>query len=394
MTQSTAYDFDTVPDRRHSDSAKWNYYAEGTLPLWVADMDFRSPQPILDALHARVDHGFFGYGMEPVQLRDLIVARMDSLYHWHITPEQIVFLPGLVCGLNVTARAVGAPGDGVMVNTPVYPPFLSAPTNQERALHNAPLARTHRHDAQGKPYLYYEMDFDAMQAAVQPNTAMFTLCNPHNPVGRAYSRAELEQLAEFCLRHDLTICADEIHSDLTLDGTHHLPIAALSPEIADRTITLLAPSKTFNIPGLGCSLAIVPNPNLRQQVIKAMTGLIPHVNLLGFAAAIAAYESCEEWLQQLRAYLTANRDFTTAFVREQMPQVELTLPEATYLGWLDFRAYGLNDPYQHFLDHAKVSLSSGKPFGAGGETFVRLNFGCPRATLTQALTQMAAALPA
>ncbi len=384
--------FDIVLDRRNSDSAKWNFYNEEILPLWVADMDFPSPKPIIDALHERIDHGIFGYATEPVRLRELICERMDRLAGWQVTPEQIVFLPGLVSGLNVIARASGEPGSGIMFNTPVYPPFISAPTNQERTTNDVPLAISQCHDSQGRSYLYYEMDFDAMQQAVQPNTRTFMLCNPHNPVGRAYTTAELEQLADFCLRNDLTLCSDEIHSDLLLGDTKHIPMASINAEIADRSITLLAPSKTFNIPGLGCSLAIIPNPELRQRVNKASGGIVPHVNLLGFVAAQAAYEHGDAWLASLCSYLTTNRDLIFDFVKTNLPDVQLTQPEATYLSWLDFRAYEIEDPYRFFFDNAKIALTSGAPFGTPGKGFARLNFGCPRSLLQRALEQMAEAL--
>lgn len=384
--------FDTLIDRAHSDSGKWSTYGSDVLPLWVADMDFASPQPIVDALHARVDHQVFGYPTDPVELREAAVARLAQRYGWKITPEMIVFLPGLVSGLNVVARATGTPGSGVLVSTPVYPPFMSAPANQDRESQNAPLAKHTRRDHQGRAYLHYEMDFDAMARRVEPSTKLLMLCNPHNPVGRAYTQAELEQLAGFALSHDLTICSDEIHAELLLGQTRHIPVASLDDEIAARSITLLAPSKTFNIPGLGCSLAVIPNPDLRAQINRTSAGIVPHVNLMGYTAALAAYTRCDDWLHELLAYLTANRDFVVEFVRAEMPKVELTIPEATYLLWLDFSPYGLDNPHKFFLDHAKVALNSGAIFGEGGESFARLNFGCPRAILAEALTRMADAL--
>lgn len=382
--------FDITIDRRNSDSAKWNFYDEEILPLWVADMDFASPQAIIDALHQRIDHGVFGYALDSTRLSEVVCARMERLYGWHVTPEQVMFLPGLVCGLNVVARASGERGSGILVNTPVYPPFLSAPGNHEREVQEAQLAVTHRHDTQGRSYLHYEVDFDALDAAVQPNTRLFMFCNPHNPVGRAYTMAELEQLAEFCLRHDLTICSDEIHCDLLMSDNKHIPIAALNPQIAERSITLMAPSKTYNMPGLGCSMAIVPNSELRQALGQAANGIVPHVNLLGYVAATAAYEQCDGWLTELRAYLTHNRDMVFDFFKENFPEVEMTLPEATYLSWLDFRAYGIDDPAAFFRDHAKIALASGDGFH--GKGFARLNFGTTREILKQALEQMAVAL--
>lgn len=375
------FDFDHVIDRRESDSAKWHYFGPDVLPMWVADMDFSAPPAVTEALQERVAHGVFGYGSDSKPLRDLLVERMSRLYGWVIAPEDIVFLPGLVCGLNVISSAIGAPGDGVLINTPVYGPFLSAPTNQQRVLHNAPLVYT----VDGQR-LSYELDLPATGAAIQPNTRLFLLCNPHNPVGRAYTRGELLALAELCERHDLIICSDEIHCDLLLGDTQHIPIAALDPAIAARTVTLMAPSKTFNVPGLGASFAIAQNKELRQRVEKAASGIVPHVNILGMVAAEAAYRHGHAWLDELRAYLTANRDVAIQYLGEHLPSVRVTAPEATYLLWVDCRELGLPAaPSDFFMKQAKVAINDGKWFGDGGEGFVRINFGCPRSTLLEGL---------
>lgn len=385
-----AYDFDRVLNRRGTDSGKWGMYGEDVLPLWVADMDFASPPAVIEALRARVDEGVYGYGMDSPILRHTIQERLQRLYNWQVPEESIVFLPGLVSGLNVVCRAVGAPGDGVLVNTPVYGPFLTAPGLQQRRLQVAVQTPAERDGI-----LHYTMDFAALEAATDSSTRLFILCNPHNPTGRAYSAAELECLAELCAKHNLIICSDEIHCDLLLDGSRHIPIASLNAEIEARTITLMAPSKTFNVPGLGCSFAVIPNRDLRNQVQQAAAGIVPHANILGIRAALAAYSEGADWLDELRAYLTANRDYMVKTVRERLPEVRLTVPEATYLGWLDFGKLSLEpSPYQYFLKQAKVALSEGTGFGQGGEGFVRLNFGCPRATLSEALERMQAALAA
>lgn len=382
------YDFDTIIDRRASDSAKWHFYNEDVLPMWVADMDFRSPEPILRAMHERVDHGVFGYGGLTAKLREVICERMARLYNWKIHPEAVVSLPGLVCGLNVVSRAIGDRGDGALVSTPVYPPFLSAPTNQDRELHSAPLALEERNG-----HLFYSFDAATFEAAIQPNTRLFILCNPHNPTGRAYTRAELTQMAEIAERHNLVICSDEIHCDLLLGGTQHVPVASLAPEIAERTITLMAPSKTFNVPGLGCSLAIIPNADLRKQMQKASNGIVPHVNLMGYTAAVAAYTECQDWLDELCIYLTRNRDFVVNYIAQELPQLRVTAPEATYLAWIDCRASGIDgNPQRFFLEQAKVALNDGGAFGKEGEGFVRLNFGCSRELLEQGLASMRQAL--
>lgn len=387
-----SFDFDSVVNRVGSDSGKWLQYGEGVIPMWVADMDFVSPQPILDAVHERVDHGVFGYGRPPTELREALAQRMAQRHNWTIEPGNVSFLPGLVCGLNILCRAIGKPGDGVLVNTPVYMPFLSAPTNQDRELHQAELARTTVMD-NGKERIHYEIDFDALEAAIQPNTRLFILCNPHNPVGRAYTRSELETIAELCIKHDLVLCSDEIHCDLPLGDNEHISIASLSPEIADRTITLIAPSKTFNIPGLGCSAAIVQNAELRAKMDKAAMGIVPHVNLLGYRAGLAAYTQCDDWHNGLLAYLTANRDFMVDFIDNELPNLCVTRPEGTYLGWIDCSNAGIEwVPQKFFLKNAKVAFSSGPAFGKGGEGFVRINFGCPRSTLEEGLNRVKASL--
>lgn len=383
-----AFNFDNCPDRRAGASAKWSYFGPDVLPMWVADMDFVSPQPIIDALQARVAHGVFGYGSDSPKLRAALVERMARLYGWTIEPSDIVFLPGLVSGLNVVNRAVGEPGDSVVVHTPVYGPFLSAPINQGRRLQVAPLACR----AEGQR-LHYTVDFDRFEAVIDETTRLFILCNPHNPVGRAFTRAELEQLAAVCDRHNLVICSDEIHCDLLMGGTRHTPIASLSPEIAQRTITLMAPSKTFNIPGLGASFAIVQNPTLRKQVETAAMGIVPHPNILGMVAAEAAYTACDDWLAALQAYLTANRDFAVAYLEEHLPAARITVPEATYLLWLDCRDLGIpGAPADFFLKQARLAVNEGAWFGEGGAGFVRLNYGCPRSTLAQGLQQLVEAV--
>ncbi|HCK82102.1 MAG TPA: putative C-S lyase [Candidatus Competibacteraceae bacterium] len=382
-----SYDFDRSPARRNTDSLKWQRYGEA-LPLWVADMDFVSPEPVLAALRERVAHGVFGYGAPPEELTEAIQARLVDLYRWTVTPEQIVYLPGLVCGLNVVCRAIGEPGDAVLVQTPVYPPFLSAPEHQGRQLLTVQLNAETR---DGR--LYYTSKDAAFAATLTPRTRLFMLCHPHNPVGRAFGVAELTRLAELCERHDLTVCSDEIHCDLLLDGRKHVPFATLSPEIAQRCITLMAPSKTFNIAGLGASFAIIQNPKLRQRFKQAMRGIVPDANILSLNAALAAYRHGGDWLRELLVYLSANRDYVVDYVARHLPGVRATVPEATYLLWLDCREAGLSgNPHQFFLKHAGVALNDGTTFGAGGEGFVRLNFGCPRATLAGGLERMRAAL--
>jgi cysteine-S-conjugate beta-lyase len=382
-----SYDFDTRIDRRGTNSAKWSYFDPDVLPMFVADMDFRSPEAVIRALHELADQGTFGYQLDCPELREVICDRMERLYQWQVKPEQIVFSPGLVTGLNTTMRAVGQPGDGVLMTTPVYGPFLSAPPQNARFANMTPL----RSIKDGQR-VHYEIDFDALEAAVTAQTTMFALCNPHNPIGRVYPRDELEQLAALCLKHNLVIVADEIHCDLLLDGNRHIPIAALAPEIAEKTITLMAPSKTFNLPGLFCGFMIVQNETLRQQIMTA-GHIAGHVNAAGFKSALAAYSDGHEWLAALLPYLQANRDYVVSYVQEHFPTATTTCPEGTYLAWLDFREANLpSKPFDFFLKEARVALSSGDFFGREFSGFVRLNFGCPRSMLTEALERMRTAM--
>jgi cystathionine beta-lyase len=380
------YDFNRIIDRRHSDSVKWRRYDEDVLPLWVADMDFGAPEPVIHALQERVAHGIFGYGQPPDGLREVMQQRLADRYSWHVALEDIFFIPGVVTGFNLACDAIGVPGDEILVEAPVYPPMLAAPGNTGRVCQVVPLAEGRQR---------YERDFNAFERAITERTSLFLFCNPHNPVGRVFEQAELERLAEICLRHDVVICSDEIHCDFIYPGHRHIPIASLAPEIAARTITLLAPSKTFNIAGLSCSVGIVQDPDLRARLLQTDTGLVSHVNVLGFAAALAAYRDGQPWLDALLAYLEANRDYVVEYVAAHLPGVECQRPEGTFLAWLDCREAGIpGDPSGFFIEHARVALNDGASFGAGGEGFVRLNFGCPRSLLAEALERMKAALKA
>lgn len=377
-----SYDFDTPVDRRDTDSQKWQKYAgRDILPLWVADMDFRSAPEVLAALHARIDHGVFGYAWPTRSTIDAMVGTMRTRYGWNIEPSWLVWLPGLVVGLNVAARACAQPSEAVLCNPPVYPPFMTAPSHQGRQLIMAPLTldvAAHR----------WEIDWQALEDTVTPQTKLFFLCNPHNPVARVFHRDELARLAEFCLRHDLVLCSDEIHCDLILDDLPHVPAATLGGEIARRTITLMAPSKTYNLPGLGTSLAIIPDPELRARFLCATAGIVAEVNCLGYTACEAAYGRGEPWRRALLAYLRGNRAFLLDFAARELPGVQIEAPiEATYLAWLNVAALGLKDPVAHFEKHG-VGLSDGRHFGATPGAYLRLNFGCPRATLIKALSRM------
>lgn len=382
------YDFDTPIDRRGTDSQKWQKYAgRDILPLWVADMDFRSPPEVIAALHARVNHGVFGYARPTQSTVDAVVEAVHARHDWSIEPSWLVWLPGLVVGLNITARAFAQPGEAVLCNTPVYPPFMTAPVQQGREVITVPLTLG-KAEGRAAAARRWEIDWEAMERAVTPQTKLFFLCNPHNPVAQVFRREELARLAEFCLRHDLLLCSDEIHCDLILDDLPHVPTCALGVEIARRTITLIAPSKTYNVPGLGTSLAIIPDAGLREHFVRATAGIVAEVNCLGYAACEAAYRHGEPWRRALLDYLRGNREYLLACTARELPELRVEAPiEATYLAWFNIEALGLKDPVAHFEKHG-VGLSDGRNFGAKPGTYLRLNFGCPRATLVEALFRM------
>lgn len=371
------FDFDRVIDRRNTDSLKWHKYAgRDVIPMWVADMDFQAPQPILEALHRRVEHGVFGYPVPPEELNQTIVDWMAQRYRWAIKPSWIVWCSGVVSALNVACRAYGDDGDEVLTFTPIYPPFLSAPPLSRKSVKTIPLT----HAAGG-----YAVDFDRFEDEITDKTRILLLCNPHNPVGRRFERRELERITEICLARDIIICSDEIHCDLVLDGGSHVPTASLSPEVSARTITLMAPSKTFNIPGLGCSFAIIEDAELRAKFNKAHHGIVPGTNVLGYTACLAAYRDCEPWRLALVDYLRGNEELVYRFINEEIPGLSMDHVEATYLAWIDTRPLALPNPGR-FFEQAGVGLSDGKHFL--GEGFVRLNFGCPRSTLRTGLERM------
>ncbi len=322
----------------------------------------------------------FGYSIPPDDLNEIVAAMLQAEYGWSIKAEWLVWLPGLVTGLNVACRAIGEDNESVMTAVPVYPPFLSAPGNSRRNLIKVPLWEKDNR---------WGFDFDRLEKEITADTRLFLLCNPHNPVGRVFTRDELTTLAAICEKHDIVICSDEIHCGLLLDrGKEHIPTATLAPEVAKRTISLMSPSKTFNLPGLGCAFAIISEEKLRQRFKAAMAGIVPLVNAMGFTAAAAAYRDCSDWHASLLDYLRGNRDIVARAVGE-MPRLSLAPVEATYLAWIDMRSTDLKNPVRFFED-AGVGLQDGIEFDGRG--FVRLNFGCARVLLETALQRMSSAL--
>lgn len=374
------FDFDTVVDRRGTAAIKWDKYAgRDVIPMWVADMDFRSAPAIIEALKRRAEHGVFGYSDPPAELGDAILGALERDHGWKIRHEWLMWLPGLVSGINLACRAIGEDGDDVVTAIPVYHPFLSGPVHQHRTVTRVPMM------LDGTRWVW---DLERLEASITPRTKLLLLCNPHNPVGRVFSREELSGLARVAEKHDLVISSDEIHCGLVLDADKpHVPIAMLGEDIAVRTITLMAASKTFNLPGLGCAFAVVPNPRLRARLSAAAAGIVPRVNAMGLAATLAAYRDGVEWQRALVNYLRANRDLVIERVRS-MPGLAITAIEATYLAWIRVDAC-IGDPVA-FFENAGVGLYDGRVFGSEG--YVRLNFGCPRELLDQALMRMRSAL--
>jgi cystathionine beta-lyase len=372
-------DFDRPIDRRGTWATKWERYAgRDILPFWVADMDFAMPSFIQEAIARRLQHPIIGYTRTPAPV---VAAFQDWLarnYDWTVPEEWLVWLPGVVTGFNLAARATARPGGSLLIPTPVYYPFLDVPRNCGQQGIEVPLVRD------GARWI---MDFDALAAAVTPDTRLLLLSNPQNPTGRAYSRAELTTLAEFCLRHRLVVCSDEIHCSLILDpDARHVPIASLGPEIAEASISLYAVTKTYNIPGLSCAVAVIPDPQLRRAFIRAQAGLVPGIGPLAYAATLAALEDRSAWLPALLDYLRGNHARVQAVVGARMTPVE-----ATYLAWIDLRDLALEHPGA-FLEGHGVGLSDGAPFGGPG--FVRFNFACPRALLEHGLERLARGLDA
>ncbi len=373
---SAIYDFDQVIDRSNATSAKWEkYHGRDILPMWVADTDFAVLPEILQAMQQRAQHPVFGYGHTPTHLAELLVERMRRLYSWEIDPDWLVFLPGIVGALYLACRATGKAGDEVYRPQIIYPPFVKAP--QMNAQTNQPIPMCLRDER-----MIIDLDWLEQQPARPGQLLLF--CNPQNPGGAIYREAELRRLAEIVEQQELLICSDEIHCDLLLDrDRQHIPIASLGPAIEQRSITLMAPSKTFNVAGLGCAFAIVPDPTVRVH-IKVNPYIVSHVNVMGLAAAEAAYEFGDEWLRQQCAYLAANRDYLIDAIN-RIPGLSLGPIEATYLAWIDVSELKLDDPME-FFENAGVGMSPGRDFG--DNDYMRLNFGCPRSRLEQAVDRI------
>lgn len=395
------HDFDYYHERRNTDSVKWNIYDRDIVPLWIAEADFAPPPAVTAALAERVHHGLFGYtaairhashpggNWELPEIGDIIRNRLKRLYNWDVAAEELVYLPGVVQGFNLACRIAGQPGDKILMHAPCYGPISKGPLNQQRIGVYADL----RYQITDDGYVTYVHDDALFRAAIDVDTRMFLLCNPHNPTGRAFTRDELSAMAQACVEHDMLICADEIHAEILLGDTVHVPIATLSSEVALRTITLVSPSKTFNIPGLGFCVAVIQNSEIREQYIRAMQGLVTSPQIFGYAGAKAAYLYGDDWLRDVRAYYLANQELVNTMLRRYAPQLKVNKAEATFLSWIDCRDAQLPvSARDFFMAEAKVALGDGAAFGPAGEGFVRLTFATQRDTLEKALHAMIRAL--
>jgi cysteine-S-conjugate beta-lyase len=370
-------DFNSLSERRSRGSYKWKRYPEDVTPLWVADMDFPAADCIQSTLKKAIEHGIYGYSLPKKELIQTVTSMLAEKYNWQVRANAIVWLPGLVPALNICCRAFVQQKQKIVCSTPIYPPFLEAPEYAERKSVHVPLLNENGH---------YKMDFTELKNNITADAGLYMLCNPHNPVGRSYNKEELQQLAELCLKKKTVICSDEIHCDLILDKqSQHIPIASLSEEIANRTVTLMSPSKTWNLPGLGFAFAVIPNFKLRKKFLRVMRGIVPYPNQLGLLAGQTAYESGEPWRLELIEHLRKNQQLIDQFIKEKMPKIKCVPGEATYLAWLDVRKLNLQNPYEYFLEHG-VALSDGKIFDSPG--FLRLNFATTSDLILEGLNKL------
>ena len=382
MNVSSTDPFATCPDRRGTGSEKWDrWQGRDVLPLWVADMDFAAPEVVLEAIRARVNHGVFGYTHDTPGFAPALAAHLESLHGWRIDPARVVGTPGVVTGLALSARLLAGEGDGIITFTPVYPPFLTLPARAGRRCLPVPLIQEPDR---------WSIDWDALERAAA-QAKLFWLCHPHNPTGTVFSRSELLRIADLAERHGLMVVSDEIWSDLVLDDElGHVPFASLDHPAARKAITLTAPSKTWNLAGLACAAAILPDAGMKARWRPAGCGLVPMVNPLGYAAAEAAWRHGDPWRRQLLDVLRRHRDLVSAAVA-QIPGLACVPAQATYLSWIDCRQTGSADP-QAACEAAGLGPSDGREFGTPG--FIRLNNSCPTDRLEEALRRLAVAFTA
>jgi cysteine-S-conjugate beta-lyase len=371
------YDFDKIIDRNNTNSYKWNKYGtRDIIPLWVADMDFEVAPAIKKAIQQVADHNIYGYSLAPEELTEVFIKRMKERHHWEIQKEWLIFLPGLVPAIYTSCRAICQESDAVMTTTPIYAHFVDAPKYTNRQVQKVPMKVENG---------YYSFDFEAIENAITNKTKLFLLCNPHNPNGRVYSREELERLSNICLENNIVICSDEIHCDLILDKSKsHISIATLNKNIENQSITLLAPSKTFNIAGLGCSMAIIPNEEIRAAFMQAKYGMLPYLTPFSGMAALAAYRDSNDWLEGLLDYLRGNHEYLLKEIND-IKGMKMHPLESTYLAWIDVSQSGIKNITEAF-ENAGLGIMDASIFS--GSDYIRLNFATQRARLEEVVERM------
>ena len=380
--------FDIIYDRRNTCSLKWDcsekiFKDKDILPMWIADMDFIAPQKVIEAIKKRNDHGIFGY-MEsmPEAYCNAIISWVQKRHQWKIKDEWLSCTPGVVSALSTAIMAFTKPGDRVIIQSPVYPPFYTIIKNNDRQIVDNPLKFENGS---------YEMDFIDLEKKMKSSIKMMILCSPHNPVGKVWSREELTKLGELCLANNVLLVSDEIHSDIVFQNYKHTPVATISDELAHNSIICIAASKTFGIAGLTTSSVIIPDVKLRTKYENKIQSMgLDNVNIFGIIASEAAYKYGDEWLEQLLVYLQENLKLLQNYFEENIPEIKVIKPEGTYLVWLDCRQLGLNpkELWKFMIHKAKIGLNDGATFGTGGEGFLRINIACPRATLVEGLKRI------
>lgn len=389
------YDFDQICNRKDTDCLKWDmldsvFGEDDIIPLWVADMDFPVAEPVKQALKERVDHPFYGYTRPGAGIVDAVVKRMKDKFNWNIEPEWVVFTPGVVPALHIAIRSLTHPGDEVLLQQPVYYPFFPAVTGSGCQIVNNGLKLV-----DGK----YEIDFEDLEARLVPGSGLgsnpnriktMIFCNPHNPVGRVWSKDEIAKIGKIAIDNGLVVISDEIHCEILFDNHQHVPFATISKEFEQNCIICMSPSKTFNLAGLDVSSIIIPNKKIREDFINTQSGMVPGPNLFGLTALEAAYRHGDEWLEQVMAYIKENLDFLIDYIENKIPGIEVIKPQGTYLIWLDCRKLGMdNQELKNFmLKEAKVGLNDGFIFGKEGSGFVRMNIACPRTILKESLKRI------
>jgi cystathionine beta-lyase len=389
------YDFDKVYNRKNTDCSKWDcvksvFGHDDILPLWVADMDFPAAQPIVEALKKRAEHPFYGYTRPGSKVLEAVADRLQRKFGWKIDPEWVVFTPGVIPALNIAVRTFTRPGDEVILQQPVYFPFFGAVTSSGCQIMNNPLKLIN-----GR----YEMDFEDLKKKFEPKAGMhpspsrakaIIMCNPHNPIGRLWTKEEQTRLGEIVIRSGGLVIADEIHCEILFKGFKHTPFGSISEEFAQNSIVCMSPSKTFSLAGLEVSSIIIPNKKLRKDFANMRTGLVPEPNLFGYAAMEAAYRHGDEWLEQILDYLQANLEFMLDYFEQRIPRIKVIKPQGSYLVWLDCRALNMdNEELKLFMrEKAKVGFDDGYVFGEGGGGFERINIACPRTILEEALSRI------